>query len=60
MGRVHTLFKIAASMTKIPREKIKTSGTFFCHGRCMRRNIGSPIASITQSEVRLKTAFVIR
>jgi hypothetical protein len=54
------LFKTAATIVKIPKEKIKTTGIFFFSGRFRRRNMGRPMISIAQSEVRLKTAFVIR
>ena len=47
-------------MTKTPRLKIPTRGIFLDRRNDMRRNIGNPIASMATSDVRLKTAFVIR
>lgn len=44
----------------MPREKMRTSGTFFCQGSFIRKNIGSPIRRRMRSEERLKVALVIR
>ena len=51
---------MAAMMTKTPRLKMPIRGTFFERRSDRRKNIGSPTASMATSEVRLKTALVIR
>lgn len=59
MNEYH-LFKTAERIVNTPSEKIPINGIFFFHGSFIRRNIGRPIASITTSEDKLKTAFVMR
>lgn len=47
-------------MTKMPKLKIAMSGIFFDNRNDRRKNIGRPMASMATSEVKLKTAFVMR
>lgn len=56
----YILFNMAAMMTKTPRLKIAMRGIFFDSRNDKRKNIGNPTASMATSEVRLKTALVIR
>jgi hypothetical protein len=56
----YTLLRIAATMTNIPSEKIPIRGIFFDNRNDRRKNIGRPMASMATSEVKLKTALVMR
>lgn len=51
---------MAAMITKMPKLKIPTRGTFFDKGIWIRTNIGTPSKSMSTSEEMLKTAFVMR
>jgi hypothetical protein len=45
---------------KTPKLKIPMRGIFFDNRNERRKNIGKPMASMATSEVKLKTALVIR
>ena len=51
---------MAATMVKTPKLKIPMRGIFFDNRNDKRRNIGRPMASMATSEVKLKTALVMR